>query len=197
MCSAFCVWFSFHELWLHRGDNPSRHRESLEWPRHPVRPPFWVGSLTHDYPGAALLRNGPHGAPQQNRSVTVRLTTFFLLYVSEIEAKEACDWLRAAGFPQYAQLYEGTSFFTERTNSGQTMWALPSAFWVVALMRCGFAPFPLGLGNSKLIWTHLEMRALPFPPHFLLPTADSHPAPHFLPSVHPDSLCRLTCSSLF
>lgn len=27
--------------------------------------------------------------------------------LSEIEAKEACDWLRAAGFPQYAQLYEG------------------------------------------------------------------------------------------
>lgn len=26
---------------------------------------------------------------------------------TEIEAKEACDWLRAAGFPQYAQLYEG------------------------------------------------------------------------------------------
>lgn len=25
----------------------------------------------------------------------------------EIEAKEACTWLRAAGFPQYAQLYEG------------------------------------------------------------------------------------------
>uniref|UniRef100_A0AAZ3QI21 StAR related lipid transfer domain containing 13a n=1 Tax=Oncorhynchus tshawytscha TaxID=74940 RepID=A0AAZ3QI21_ONCTS len=27
--------------------------------------------------------------------------------LTEIEAKEACDWLRAAGFPQYAQLYEG------------------------------------------------------------------------------------------
>lgn len=27
--------------------------------------------------------------------------------VTEIEAKEACDWLRAAGFPQYAQLFEG------------------------------------------------------------------------------------------
>ena len=26
---------------------------------------------------------------------------------AEIEAKEACTWLRAAGFPQYAQLYEG------------------------------------------------------------------------------------------
>lgn len=31
---------------------------------------------------------------------------FFLL---EIEAKEACDWLRAAGFPQYAQLFEGNN----------------------------------------------------------------------------------------
>ncbi|XP_031427869.1 stAR-related lipid transfer protein 13 isoform X2 [Clupea harengus] len=30
--------------------------------------------------------------------------------LAEIEAKEACDWLRAAGFPQYAQLYEDTQF---------------------------------------------------------------------------------------
>lgn len=28
-------------------------------------------------------------------------------FVSEIEAAEACKWLRAAGFPQYAQMYEG------------------------------------------------------------------------------------------
>ncbi|XP_056296534.1 stAR-related lipid transfer protein 13 isoform X2 [Pseudoliparis swirei] len=28
----------------------------------------------------------------------------------EIEAKEACDWLRAAGFPQYAQLFEDSQF---------------------------------------------------------------------------------------
>ncbi|XP_031663554.1 stAR-related lipid transfer protein 13-like [Oncorhynchus kisutch] len=27
-----------------------------------------------------------------------------------IEAKEACDWLRAAGFPQYAQFYEDSQF---------------------------------------------------------------------------------------
>jgi hypothetical protein len=27
--------------------------------------------------------------------------------LSEIEAQEACKWLRAAGFPQYAQMYEG------------------------------------------------------------------------------------------
>uniref|UniRef100_A0A671NE88 Rho GTPase-activating protein 7 n=1 Tax=Sinocyclocheilus anshuiensis TaxID=1608454 RepID=A0A671NE88_9TELE len=31
----------------------------------------------------------------------------------EIEAKEACTWLRAAGFPQYAQLYEDGQFPTE------------------------------------------------------------------------------------
>uniref|UniRef100_A0A8C5EJ24 StAR-related lipid transfer protein 13 n=1 Tax=Gouania willdenowi TaxID=441366 RepID=A0A8C5EJ24_GOUWI len=28
----------------------------------------------------------------------------------EIEAKEACEWLRAAGFPQYAQLFEDSQF---------------------------------------------------------------------------------------
>ncbi|XP_077197959.1 stAR-related lipid transfer protein 13 isoform X1 [Paroedura picta] len=30
--------------------------------------------------------------------------------LAEIEAKEVCDWLRAAGFPQYAQLYEDSQF---------------------------------------------------------------------------------------
>ncbi|XP_029333350.1 stAR-related lipid transfer protein 13 isoform X7 [Mus caroli] len=33
-----------------------------------------------------------------------------LLRHKKIEAKEACDWLRAAGFPQYAQLYEDSQF---------------------------------------------------------------------------------------
>uniref|UniRef100_A0A8C2JS95 Rho GTPase-activating protein 7 n=1 Tax=Cyprinus carpio TaxID=7962 RepID=A0A8C2JS95_CYPCA len=32
------------------------------------------------------------------------------LSLTEIEAKEACTWLRAAGFPQYAQLYEDGQF---------------------------------------------------------------------------------------
>jgi hypothetical protein len=31
----------------------------------------------------------------------------YLFCVPEIEAAEACKWLRAAGFPQYAQMYEG------------------------------------------------------------------------------------------
>ncbi|XP_001376551.3 stAR-related lipid transfer protein 8 isoform X2 [Monodelphis domestica] len=34
----------------------------------------------------------------------------------EIEAKKACDWLRAAGFPQYAQLYEDSLFPLDITS---------------------------------------------------------------------------------
>ncbi|XP_036372528.1 rho GTPase-activating protein 7-like [Megalops cyprinoides] len=32
------------------------------------------------------------------------------MILTQIEAKEACDWLRAAGFPQYVQLYEDARF---------------------------------------------------------------------------------------
>lgn len=32
---------------------------------------------------------------------------FFFPLFAEIEAKEACDWLQAAGFPQYVQLFKG------------------------------------------------------------------------------------------
>ncbi|KAJ6668026.1 hypothetical protein lerEdw1_016347 [Lerista edwardsae] len=32
------------------------------------------------------------------------------LCFSEIEAKDACDWLKAAGFPQYAQMFEDMQF---------------------------------------------------------------------------------------
>ncbi|XP_074865935.1 rho GTPase-activating protein 7-like isoform X2 [Carettochelys insculpta] len=34
----------------------------------------------------------------------------FHLKENKIEAKEACDWLKAAGFPQYAQLFEDMQF---------------------------------------------------------------------------------------
>lgn len=40
--------------------------------------------------------------------------THFIFIVSlsvEIEAKEACEWLHAAGFPQYAQLFTGKYLF--------------------------------------------------------------------------------------
>lgn len=54
----------------------------------------WGGN-TLPLPGAWLLPAG--------------MLRLILCFLSEIEAKKACDWLRAAGFPQYAQLYEGES----------------------------------------------------------------------------------------
>lgn len=44
----------------------------------------------------------------------VEVHVLSLSCLPEIEAKEACDWLRAAGFPQYAQLFEGNKS-TQRT----------------------------------------------------------------------------------
>ena len=41
----------------------------------------------------------------------INLIVFFVVCFSEIEALEACKWLRAAGFPQYAQMYEGEQHF--------------------------------------------------------------------------------------
>lgn len=46
---------------------------------------------------------------QCDQYVYVCLFCFLFFCFTEIEAKEACDWLRAAGFPQYAQLYEGNA----------------------------------------------------------------------------------------
>nr|XP_055055649.1 stAR-related lipid transfer protein 8 isoform X2 [Misgurnus anguillicaudatus] len=39
-----------------------------------------------------------------------KLTNCCRVRSTELEAKEACDWLRAAGFPQYAQFYEASLF---------------------------------------------------------------------------------------
>ncbi|GAA6087203.1 stAR-related lipid transfer protein 13-like isoform X2 [Tachysurus ichikawai] len=43
-----------------------------------------------------------------NQMLHINLNNF--ISVAEIEAKEACEWLRAAGFPQYAQLFEDSQF---------------------------------------------------------------------------------------
>ena len=37
------------------------------------------------------------------------LSSSLKYYLLELEATEACRWLRATGFPQYAQMYEGKS----------------------------------------------------------------------------------------
>lgn len=51
--------------------------------------------------------------------------------VAEIEAKEACDWLRAAGFPQYAQLFEGNTSPHEKLLLNLTNVITPNCTFVV------------------------------------------------------------------
>jgi hypothetical protein len=41
----------------------------------------------------------------------------YLFCIAEIEAAEACKWLRAAGFPQYAQMYEGEHYKAFRAQA--------------------------------------------------------------------------------
>uniref|UniRef100_A0A4W5QKH7 DLC1 Rho GTPase activating protein n=1 Tax=Hucho hucho TaxID=62062 RepID=A0A4W5QKH7_9TELE len=50
------------------------------------------------------------GLQDRSSQGNVGRETLSVLSLAEIEAKEACTWLRAAGFPQYAQLYEDGLF---------------------------------------------------------------------------------------
>uniref|UniRef100_A0A672V208 Rho-GAP domain-containing protein n=1 Tax=Strigops habroptila TaxID=2489341 RepID=A0A672V208_STRHB len=43
----------------------------------------------------------------ENTTLVSSVNEQLYVLMAEIEAREACDWLRAAGFPQYAQLFEG------------------------------------------------------------------------------------------
>ncbi|KTG36130.1 hypothetical protein cypCar_00002529 [Cyprinus carpio] len=50
-------------------------------------------------------------SPPSLHSVYISITAVYTnASDTQIEAKEACTWLRAAGFPQYAQLYEDSQF---------------------------------------------------------------------------------------
>ncbi|KAJ8342618.1 hypothetical protein SKAU_G00325460 [Synaphobranchus kaupii] len=57
---------------------------------------------------SSCLRRNARGSGARARKTkgTVKMSQG----AAEIEAKEACDWLRAAGFPQYSQLYEDSQF---------------------------------------------------------------------------------------
>ncbi|KAF4788051.1 StAR-related lipid transfer protein 13 [Turdus rufiventris] len=62
--------------------------------------------------GPCTKRNNKETVGSKDRSAcsVSQLITADKLTTQEIEAKEACDWLRAAGFPQYAQFYEDSRF---------------------------------------------------------------------------------------
>ncbi|XP_062407721.1 stAR-related lipid transfer protein 13-like isoform X2 [Sardina pilchardus] len=62
-----------------------------------------AGSSPSDTPAATRRHTTGHNNPQLMSTKRRNKGT-------EIEAKEACDWLRAAGFPQYAQLFEDSQF---------------------------------------------------------------------------------------
>ncbi|TDG46356.1 hypothetical protein AWZ03_007245 [Drosophila navojoa] len=66
--------------------------------------------------------------------------------IAEIEAVEACKWLRAAGFPQYAQMYEGKYEGTHfrlllKTVPCHVQHACPVdvATWAVLSAQCALA----------------------------------------------------------
>uniref|UniRef100_A0AAQ4QQC1 Rho GTPase-activating protein 7 n=1 Tax=Gasterosteus aculeatus aculeatus TaxID=481459 RepID=A0AAQ4QQC1_GASAC len=66
-------------------------------------------------PAAPVLEGAKDPAdPNEDGVVQVRMrkstSTIPVTEKAEIEAKEACTWLWAAGFPQYAQLYEDAQF---------------------------------------------------------------------------------------
>ncbi|XP_077158178.1 rho GTPase-activating protein 7 isoform X2 [Paroedura picta] len=65
--------------------------------RHPVRAPLRRSFSDHIRSSTARALDAIWKTTRDRR-------------LAEIEAKEACDWLRAAGFPQYAQLYEDLIF---------------------------------------------------------------------------------------
>lgn len=58
-----------------------------------------------------LIMNAPSLPLCLMFSLILNVNLSLSLSLTEIEAKEACTWLRAAGFPQYAQLYEGRIIF--------------------------------------------------------------------------------------
>ncbi|XP_042305810.1 rho GTPase-activating protein 7-like isoform X3 [Sceloporus undulatus] len=64
------------------------------------------------YPGKSRLRRSfsEHIKVSTNKAWDVFWKSAREKRLSEIEAKEACDWLKAAGFPQYAQMFEDMQF---------------------------------------------------------------------------------------
>ncbi|XP_015585731.1 uncharacterized protein LOC107263255 isoform X2 [Cephus cinctus] len=59
---------------------------------------------------APLLENNKAGITLESATIHQQPRSQSERQLSEIEAQEACKWLRAAGFPQYAQMYDDYQF---------------------------------------------------------------------------------------
>uniref|UniRef100_A0A8D8LXI8 Rho GTPase-activating protein 7 n=1 Tax=Cacopsylla melanoneura TaxID=428564 RepID=A0A8D8LXI8_9HEMI len=64
--------------------------------------------LTNKSSSAPMLKSD--GSSQSQRRVLKQPRSQSDRHLTEIEASEACKWLRAAGFPQYAQMFEDHQF---------------------------------------------------------------------------------------
>lgn len=79
--------------------------------------------------------------------IILLISFIHLFFPSELEAKEACEWLRAAGFPQYAQLYEGNPELIPQKSTHPSISTLLSVSFICPLalllcvMQCYFAIF--------------------------------------------------------
>ncbi|XP_077183263.1 rho GTPase-activating protein 7-like isoform X2 [Paroedura picta] len=62
------------------------------------------------YPGKLRRSFSEHIRVSTNKAWDVFWKSAREKRLSEIEAKEACEWLKAAGFPQYAQMFEDMQF---------------------------------------------------------------------------------------
>uniref|UniRef100_A0A8C0P5S8 Rho GTPase-activating protein 7 n=1 Tax=Canis lupus familiaris TaxID=9615 RepID=A0A8C0P5S8_CANLF len=69
-----------------------------------------LDQLDQDIENALSTSSSPSSTPTNLRRHVPTIPGISDKEKAEIEAKEACDWLRATGFPQYAQLYEDLLF---------------------------------------------------------------------------------------
>ncbi|KAM5289021.1 stAR-related lipid transfer protein 13 isoform 2-T2 [Ctenodactylus gundi] len=79
-------------------------------PRTPASGCYYLNSMTPEGPEMYLRFDQTTRRSPYRMSRILARHQLVTKIQQEIEAKEACDWLRAAGFPQYAQLYEDSQF---------------------------------------------------------------------------------------
>ncbi|XP_060516110.1 rho GTPase-activating protein 7 [Cylas formicarius] len=79
----------------------------------------WTGRLpwqSAKFSSAPLLEKA---SPSESLEVSKQCRSQSDRHLTEIEAAEACKWLRATGFPQYAQMYEDMEFPIDITTAAQ------------------------------------------------------------------------------
>ncbi|CAH0562379.1 unnamed protein product [Brassicogethes aeneus] len=93
-------------------DEDAHSTSSTDGRDHPINHQRSYKILSNKSSSAPILKKCPLKMTKHTRSQSDR-------HLAEIEAEEACKWLRATGFPQYAQMYEDMQFPIDITTAGQ------------------------------------------------------------------------------